>query len=72
MSSFDSAWRQAGGDELTPGTLLKVEYAWMENGATKTRVESVTKLPHVFEIQVAEKDPLKVKCLYQTLSVDGK
>ncbi|MBI3857173.1 MAG: hypothetical protein HY293_15920 [Planctomycetes bacterium] len=60
------------GDELTPGTLLKVEYAWMENGATKTRVESVTKLPHVFEINVAEKDPLKVKCLYQTLSVDGK
>lgn len=57
------------GEELTPGSLLQVEYAWMEGGATKTRTESVAKLPHRFEIQVAEKDPLKVKCLYQTLTV---
>jgi hypothetical protein len=52
-----------------PGSLLQIEYAWMENGATKTRTEKASKLPHVFEILVAEKDPLKVKCLYQTLSV---
>jgi hypothetical protein len=57
------------GDELTPGSKLQVEYAWSENGTTKTRSEAVTKLPHVFEIVVAEKDPLKVKCLYQTLTV---
>lgn len=57
------------GEDLGPGCALKVEYAWMENGATKTRTESVTKLPHAFEIQVAEKDPAKVRCLYQTLSV---
>jgi len=57
------------GDELTPGSRLKVEYSWMENGETKTHIESVAKLPHVYEIRVAEKDPLKVKCLHQTLSV---
>jgi hypothetical protein len=57
------------GEGLSPGAALKIEYSWMENGATKTRTETATKLPHVFEIQVAEKDPLKVKCLYQTLSV---
>jgi len=57
------------GDELTPGSLLKVNYAWMENGATKTRTETVAKLPHVFEIHVEEKDPLNVKTLHQTLSV---
>jgi hypothetical protein len=57
------------GDELTSGSKLLVDYAWSENGTTKTRTETVTKLPHVFEIVVAEKDPLKVKCLYQTLTV---
>ena len=60
------------GDELTPGCELKVEYAWMENDAAKSRSETVAKLPHVFEIPVAEKDPLKVKCLHQTLSVVGR
>jgi hypothetical protein len=60
------------GDELTPGSVLKVDTAWMESGATKTRTETVSKLPHVFEIEVEEKDPLKVKCLYQTLSVAGR
>jgi hypothetical protein len=57
------------GDELSPGAALKVEYAWMEGTETKTRTETAVKLPHVFEIRVAEKDPLKVKCLHQTLSV---
>jgi len=57
------------GEELTPASALKIEYAWEENGAPKSRVETAVKLPHVFEIQVAEKDPSKVKCLYQTLSV---
>jgi len=60
------------GDDLSPGTALKVEFAWMEGSETKTRVETATKLPHVFQIQVAEKDPLKVKCLHQTLSVVGR
>src|SRR6185503_5991461 len=44
------------GESLSPGAAIKVEYAWMENGATRTRTETVTKLPHTFEIQVAEKD----------------
>ena len=57
------------GDLLTPGSKLQVEYAWMEGGTSKGHTEVVTKLPHVYEIVVAEKDPLKVKCLYQTLSV---
>jgi hypothetical protein len=57
------------GEELTPRSLLRVEYAWVENGVTKTRTESAAKLPHVFTIHVAERDPLKVKCLYQTLAV---
>ena len=60
------------GDDLSPGTALKVEFAWMEGSETKTRTETATKLPHVFQIQVAEKDPLKVKCLHQTLSVVGR
>ena len=60
------------GDELTAGCALKVEIAWMEGAETKTRTETIQKLPHAFEIQVAEKDPLKVKCLYQTLSVAGR
>jgi hypothetical protein len=60
------------GDELTPGCALKVETSWMEGAETKTRTETVTKLPHAFEITVAEKDPLKVKCLYQTMSVVGR
>jgi len=60
------------GEALTPGTKLQIEYAWTENEATKTRTESATKLPHVFQIDVAEKDPLKVKCLYQTLTVVGR
>src|SRR6185503_15136170 len=60
------------GDELTAGCALKVEIAWMEGAETKTRMETIQKLPHAFEIQVAEKDPLKVKCLYQTLSVAGR
>ncbi len=55
--------------ELSPGAALKIEYAWMEGAETKTRVETATKLPHVFDIQVTEKDPLKVKCLHQTTSV---
>jgi len=57
------------GEELTPGSKLRIEYAWLENGAAKARTETAAKLPHVFEIQVAEKDPSKVKCLSQTLSV---
>ena len=39
---------------------------------TKTHVETARKLPHVFDILVKEKDPLKVKCLYQTTSVTSK
>lgn len=54
---------------LAPGAALRVEYAWMEGGETKTRVETARTLPHVFDIEVKEKDPLKVKCLYQTTSV---
>jgi hypothetical protein len=57
------------GDELTAGSKLQVEYAWMEGATSKSRSEIVTKLPHVYEIVVEEKDPLKVKCLHQTLSV---
>ncbi len=57
------------GDELTAGSALKIEYAWLEDGQPKTRTETATKLPHVFQIDVAEKDPLKVKCQYQTLTV---
>jgi hypothetical protein len=60
------------GEALSPGCALKVEYAWMEGGETKTHVETVTKLPHSYPIRVAEPDPLKVKCLYQTLSVVGR
>jgi hypothetical protein len=60
------------GEELTPGTKLQVEYAWEEAGQKKTRTETAAKLPHVFQIDVAEKDPLKVKCLYQTLTVVDK
>jgi hypothetical protein len=57
------------GEELSAGAAIKIEYAWMEGEATKARVETATKLPHTFEIQVAEKDPLKVRCLHQTLTV---
>jgi len=57
------------GDALTAGSKLQVEYAWMEGTASKARTEIVTKLPHVYEIVVDEKDPLKVRCLYQTLTV---
>ena len=57
------------GDELSAGCALNLEMAWMEGAETKTRTETITKLPHKLEIQVAEKDPLKVKCLHQTLSV---
>jgi len=60
------------GEDLSPGCALHIEIAWQENGAPKSRVETAAKLPHVFEIQVAEKDPLKVKCLYQTLTVVGR
>ncbi len=57
------------GESLPAGAALKIEYAWMEGAETKTRVETATKLPHVFDIEVKEKDPLKVKCLHQTTSV---
>jgi hypothetical protein len=57
------------GDSLTAGCKLQIEYAWMEGATTKGRTEIVTTLPHVYEILVDEKDPLKVKCLYQTLTV---
>jgi hypothetical protein len=57
------------GDELTPGCALTIEYAWSESGKTRTRTETATTLPHVFQIDVAEKDPLQVRCLYQTLTV---
>jgi hypothetical protein len=57
------------GDDLSAGCALKLEMSWMEGAETKTRTETIQKLPHRFDIQVAEKDPLKVKCLYQTLSV---
>ncbi|HYE99517.1 MAG TPA: hypothetical protein VEJ18_11430 [Planctomycetota bacterium] len=59
------------GASLAPGTQLTVEYAWMEGTAQKKHVETVRALPHVYEIKVEEKDPLKVKCLHQTLSVAG-
>jgi hypothetical protein len=57
------------GEALSPGTALKVEYAWEEGGKPKSRTESISKLPHTFEIKVEEKDPSRVKCLYQVLSV---
>lgn len=57
------------GEGMSPGAVLKVEYAWMEGSETKTHVETAAKLPHVFEIHVKEKDPLKVKCLFQTTSL---
>jgi hypothetical protein len=57
------------GESLPAGTVLKVEYAWMEGVETKTHIETAAKLPHAFDILVKEKDPLKVKCLYQTTSV---
>jgi hypothetical protein len=60
------------GEALSPGTALQVEYAWEESGKGKARTETATKLPHVFEIVVEEKDPLKVRCLHQTLSVAGR
>ena len=55
--------------ELTAGAALRIEYAWMEGGETKAHVETARTLPHAFDIHVKEKDPLKVKCLYQTSSV---
>jgi hypothetical protein len=60
------------GEALPAGAVLKVEYAWMEGAEAKTRVETAAKLPHAFDILVKEKDPLKVKCLYQTTSVVAK
>jgi hypothetical protein len=56
------------GSELTPGTILKVAYAWQENGVEKRHTESVASLPHVYEIDVIEPDPLKVKCLWYTIT----
>ncbi|HET9866248.1 MAG TPA: hypothetical protein VFQ06_03055, partial [Nitrospira sp.] len=56
------------GSDLTPGSILEVEYAWMENGVEKRHKESMSALPHVFDITVAETDPLKVRCLWHTIT----
>lgn len=57
------------GESLPAGAKLRIEYAWMEGAETKTHVSTAATLPHVYEIEVKEKDPLKVKCLRQTTSV---
>jgi hypothetical protein len=60
------------GEGPAPGTALRIEYAWEEDGKPKTRTETAEKLPHAFEIRVEEKDPRKVRCLHQTLTVVGR
>jgi hypothetical protein len=54
--------------ELTPGSILEVVYAWLEEGLEKTHREVISSLPHVYNIDVAELDPLKVRCLWHTIT----
>ena len=48
-----------GGDNL-----LRVKYAWLENGQKKRREERITALPHQFTINISEPDTARIKCLY--------
>ncbi|MEP6592958.1 MAG: hypothetical protein ABJC51_04660 [Acidobacteriota bacterium] len=54
--------------DLTPGSMLEVVYDWTEDGVEKTHRETMSSLPHVYDINVAEADPLKVRCLWHTIT----
>jgi hypothetical protein len=54
--------------ELTPGSILEVVYTWMENGVQKTHREVMSALPHVYDIDVAEPDSVKVRNLWHTIT----